>query len=78
MRDGVTLAADIAFPEGPSPLPIILIRTPYGRRSYLSLYGHFAERGYAVMAQSCRGRDESGGEFVPWINERNDGYDNAS
>lgn len=75
MRDGITLAADIAFPDGPDPFPTVLIRTPYGRRSYLSLYAHFAQRGYAVMAQSCRGREENEGEFIPWLNERQDGYD---
>ena len=75
MRDGITLAADIAFPDGPGPFPTVLIRTPYGRRSYLSLYAHFAPRGYAVMAQSCRGREENEGEFIPWLNERQDGYD---
>ena len=31
MRDGVTLATDIYYPEGSGPFPVLLSRTPYNK-----------------------------------------------
>jgi putative CocE/NonD family hydrolase len=75
MRDGVELVADLVFPVDSDPHPTILVRTPYGRRHETGVYAHFAARGYVVVAQSVRGREDSGGEFVPWLGEREDGAD---
>jgi len=78
MRDGVRLVADIVFPDGESKYPTVLIRTPYGRRvetDWIKRGQFFAARGYAVVVQAVRGREDSEGEWQPWVNERKDGYD---
>ena len=71
----IVLLADLYHPTGPGPHPTILVRSPYGRRGALGLLlGRiFAERGYRVMVQSCRGTFGSGGGFEPNVNERADG-----
>jgi len=75
MPDGVTLLADWYRPPGPEPLPVVLIRTPYGRRGLLgTLFGSvFARRGFQVVSQSVRGTFGSGGEFRPFHHEKDDG-----
>jgi len=75
MRDGVELAADIAFPDAPGQHPAILVRTPYGRSQQMLNAEWWAKRGYVYIAQDCRGRHESGGEWEPFVHERKDGYD---
>ncbi|MFD5321285.1 CocE/NonD family hydrolase [Streptomyces sp. NPDC127098] len=91
MRDGVALVADVyaAEPE-PGPRPVLLERTPYGRRKPRGSDGafeswnppppeavcrRFVARGYHVVRQDCRGRGDSGGEFVKYLGEAEDGYD---
>jgi uncharacterized protein len=75
MDDGVPLIADLYTPGGNGPHPTVLVRTPYGRGGPFGLFlGRiFAERGYQVMMESCRGTFGSGGEFDPNFNERADG-----
>ncbi|HEY7948300.1 MAG TPA: CocE/NonD family hydrolase, partial [Acidimicrobiales bacterium] len=76
MADGVTLLADRWHPAGSGgPLPpVILLRTPYGRRQWAGVIGRlFAERGYQAVVQSCRGTFGSGGEWVPFRHEEADG-----
>ncbi len=53
----------------------ILVRTPYGRGFPWSyLYGvAFAEQGFHVLLQSCRGTGGSTGRFEPFRNEAADG-----
>lgn len=76
MRDGVKLAADLTRPEGGGKVPAILIRTPYGRAAEALTKGsYYAPRGYAVVAQDCRGRFDSEGTFFPIKNETDDGSD---
>ncbi len=54
--------------------PLLLIRTPYGRRSANILIARlFAERGYQVLIQALRGTDGSGGQFNGFVMERGDG-----
>lgn len=61
--------------------PTILIRSPYGRNRRGGAMGlllefvaqRYAERGYHVVLQDVRGRGESGGDFVPFNHEREDG-----
>jgi putative CocE/NonD family hydrolase len=75
MPDGVELLADRWFPTHPSgELPTVLIRTPYGRTIMGPLGRLYAERGYQVVVQSCRGTFGSGGEWVPVRNEQADGH----
>ena len=79
MRDGVNLSIDIYFPAGRSePLPVILSRTPYDNMTDALIDDaiYFAQNGYIFALEDCRGRNDSeGGEFTPWVNEYNDGYD---
>jgi len=78
MRDGVTLYADVYRPDVDEPLPVLLQRTPYdksqGRTGALEVM-RAASHGYAVVIQDTRGRYESEGEFYPFLDEPNDGYD---
>ena len=78
MPDGVELVADRWHPtqrqgEGGGQPATVLIRTPYGRTIMGPLGRLYAERGYQVVVQSCRGTFGSGGEFVPVRNEQVDG-----
>ena len=75
MPDGITLLGDHYYPRGGGNRPTILIRSPYGRRGFWGfLYGRpFAERGFQVFIQSCRGTFGSGGTFDAFRNERGDG-----
>src|SRR5688572_26454876 len=75
MRDGVKLATDIYRPVGDVKSPVILIRTPYDKSGLKSQCSVFAENGYACVAQDCRGRFRSEGEFYAFVNEGKDGFD---
>lgn len=75
MPDGVVLLADHYRPRGDKKLPTILVRSPYGRSSLFGqMYGViFAERGFQVLLQSCRGTFGSQGVFEPFRHEAQDG-----
>jgi uncharacterized protein len=76
MPDGVELVADRWYPTHPmaeGEPATVLIRTPYGRTVMGPLGRLYAERGYQVVVQSCRGTFGSGGAFVPVRNEQVDG-----
>ena len=78
MRDGVTLRADIWSPSADGRFPVLVYRTPYGRKSAekeYTTFEHAVERGYVVLIQDVRGRFDSGGEFRPYENEGHDGFD---
>jgi uncharacterized protein len=93
MRDGVRLAADLysAAPRpGATPLPVLLERTPYGRRTQrgsdqdrsdapipqpADIARYFTDSGYHVVRQDCRGRGDSEGTFVKYLGEGPDGAD---
>ena len=79
MRDGVRLAADLYRPKGLPSAPVIVIRTPYGKRNLLYGYeftgGLFASQGYAVLIQDVRGKFRSRGDFYPSVHEGPDGED---
>ena len=78
MRDGVTLYADVYRPDADGPLPVLLQRTPYdktqNRTGSLDVM-RAASHGYAVVVQDTRGSYASEGEFYPFLDEPNDGYD---
>lgn len=74
-RDGVELACDIVRPDDNEKHPAILVRTPYGRGSETTGGEFYASRGYVYVTQDCRGREDSGGEWDPFIHEGPDGYD---
>jgi len=79
MRDGVTLYADVYQPAGEGSFPVILMRLPYDKTQAETIsYSHpswYAQRGYMVVVQDVRGSWASEGEFTPFLNEAEDGYD---
>jgi uncharacterized protein len=75
MRDGVELAVDVYRPVDAGRYPTIVVRTPY-KKQLNELQGrYFARRGYAYAVQDVRGRAASGGDWVPFVNEKRDGHD---
>jgi putative CocE/NonD family hydrolase len=68
------LRADIYRPD--ATVPTLLVRSPYGEGSFRTTPVVPAlEKGFAVVLQHCRGRGNSDGEFRPWLDEGDDGYD---
>lgn len=92
-RDGVRLATDVYLPDGAGPFPVILERTPYGKREVSrseltaadpapvrreAVAAFFNARGYAVAYQDCRGRYGSEGAFVKYLADGEDGFDTCA
>ncbi len=75
MRDGTKLRADIYRPRAEGKFPVLLVRTPYDKTREMELGVKAAARGYVVVAQDVRGRFQSEGEWYPFKNESQDGYD---
>ncbi len=82
MRDGVRLAMDIHRPalDGrpqDGPYPVLLQRTPYNKSAEVRVLeaGFFTVRGYVTVIQDCRGRYESEGGFIKYVDEGCDGFD---
>ena len=77
MSDGVVLAADIYFPPGKGPFPVLLMRTPYNKtdKEGVAAAEPFAKHGYVVVLMDSRGLYASHGEWHPYIDEGKDGYD---
>jgi putative CocE/NonD family hydrolase len=80
MRDGVLLRADVYRPAQGGPHPVLLSRTPYDKSQPFApgvmpdpLQATAA--GYVFVMSDTRGRYASDGEFTPFVNEREDGYD---
>ena len=71
MRDGAKLYAVVVAPKVPAkPLPIMLVRTPYGVSGNLragpmsAAYAELAKDGYLFVFQDARGTGKSEGKFV--------------
>ncbi len=76
MRDGIKLSTDIYLPKNAGqPVPAVLVRTPYGKEDGRESYYRYVQRGYAVVIQDVRGRNESEGEWMPNWYEVEDGDD---
>ncbi len=76
MRDGTVLAANLFLPNTDGPFPVILMRTPYGKPGESWGEGkRYADAGYALVAQDCRGRGASQGEWNPFRYDVADGED---
>jgi putative CocE/NonD family hydrolase len=77
MRDGVRLYGAIYRPSEGNRFPVLLLRSPYSTQYPRDVEWavRFAEHGYAVVLQDCRGRYESEGKWRPYIDEAEDGYD---
>lgn len=68
MPDGTRLATDVYLPGVGGPAwPVRLVRTPYGRVRYNREYGSRAQRGYAMVVQDMRGRFDSEGKDLAFI-----------
>ncbi|MBF6330984.1 CocE/NonD family hydrolase [Nocardia transvalensis] len=83
MRDGVVLKADVYRPQTADPVPVVLMRTQYGKSSaQIQPYRYqspdwFASHCYLVVVQDIRGQGKSGGTFTEFGNDLNDGYDSV-
>ncbi|MCC6315328.1 MAG: CocE/NonD family hydrolase, partial [Thermomicrobiales bacterium] len=80
MRDSVILMTDVYRPDAPGRFPVLLQRTPYNKElGGLALVQTDTFRalrhGYAVVIQDVRGRYRSEGDFTPFHQEIDDGYD---
>ena len=77
MHDGVTVSVDVYRPDADGRFPSILIRTPYNNNTEQAVAQGkwFAERGYVVIQGDVRGKFDSGGDFYPFKNEPDDGFD---
>lgn len=66
-----------AISAGPfsSRVPAVLVRTPYGKYDGVEQYYRFVQRGYAVVVQDVRGREDSTGKWLPNHYEVEDGND---
>lgn len=75
-RDGETLSTIVMLPAGRrEKVPAILVRTPYGKEREIPFYERYVHRGYGVVLQDVRGRNESSGEWMPNYHEVEDGDD---
>ena len=71
VRDGAKLYAVVVTPKAPAkPLPIMLVRTPYGVSGNLragpmgTAYAELAKDGYLFVFEDARGTGRSEGRFV--------------
>ncbi len=79
MSDGVGLYTVIALPDGDKKYPVVLMRTPYGKKDVpcnevVSEDDPFIKNGYALVYQHTRGRGNSEGVCHPYV-EHDDGLD---
>lgn len=79
-RDGERLATDVYLPireagMNVGKVPAVLVRTPYGKGNHVEMYYRFVQRGYAVVIQDTRGREDSTGRWQPNYYEVEDGDD---
>ena len=81
MRDGVVLRADVYRPMTADPVPVLLMRTQYGKSGAQTSPERyqppdwFASHCYLVVIQDVRGQGSSGGVFSEFTNDMADGYD---
>ncbi len=73
MPDGAELATDVYLPPGEVPVPVLLLRTPYGKGAHLQEGLGWAGQGFGFVVQDVRGRYDSGGRWEPYVHERADG-----
>jgi putative CocE/NonD family hydrolase len=85
MRDGVALKANVFLPhaegaeESSKRLPVLLYRTPYCKNNSPSEWTVFDRiqntMCFALVCMDVRGRYASEGDFSPYFQEIDDGYD---
>lgn len=67
--------AEVGLAGKAGRVPTVLVRTPYGKGEDVEGYFRFVQRGYAVVIQDTRGREDSTGEWLPNYYEVEDGDD---
>ena len=83
MRDGTILRADVYRPQTSDAVPVILMRTQYGKDNAqgeplrFRSPSWFASLCYLVVVQDIRGQGESGGVFSEFTHDQDDGYDSV-
>jgi hypothetical protein len=84
LRDGVILRGNLYTPLSSAAAkgttyPVLIFRTPYSKDDVdpydEKTFRNAVKRGYAVLMQDVRGRYASDGDYNPYQNETNDGYD---
>jgi putative CocE/NonD family hydrolase len=77
MRDGVILRADVYRPADAGRYPVLLGRTCYGKDSWGDWIEPIrtASEGYVVVINDTRGGFASEGDFRPYFDDADDGYD---
>jgi len=82
--NGAQLFTVVCLPCESGKFPTVILRRPYADNerfmsedevcgNKLNDYAYWIEAGYAVVYQHCRGTGKSGGDCIPYINEREDG-----
>ena len=75
----------ICLPDGEGKFPTVIFRTPYVKaedkgteeevcQNKYTKFAAWVEAGFAVISQQCRGTGRSGGEWIPYDNEHDDGH----
>jgi putative CocE/NonD family hydrolase len=82
MRDGTILRADVYRPKTSDSVPVILMRTQYGKGGAQSGTRYqppdwFASHCYLVVVQDIRGQGASAGTFSEFTHDQSDGYDSV-
>lgn len=83
MRHGTVLRADVYRPVSSEPVPVMLMRTQYGKSgaqvepSRYQSPDWFASHCYLVVIQDVRGQGTSGGTFTEFTHDMQDGYDSV-
>ncbi len=76
MRDGVELNATLYIPRNlTQPVPSIFSLTPYNSDRFHVRGMTFARFGFVFIIVDVRGRGNSGGDFVPFAHDADDGFD---
>lgn len=80
MRDSKRMRTVLYKPAGRTCFPVILRRTCYPQdEELIAIDGeNFARRGYCFIYQFCRGTGGSEGDWLPNVNEREDGIDTVN
>ena len=80
--DNEKLFTAVFLPEKSGKFPTVIMRTPYVGTAEteaefcarkINGFTSWLENGYAVVYQHCRGRGLSSGDFIPYVQEREDG-----
>lgn len=76
--DGAILRSNVYRPAGDGAVPVLLMRTPYGKDGqqpaiHIIDPNEAVRAGFAVVVQDCRGRFGSEGEWRPYETEASDG-----